>query len=187
VQVVVDLVRRIDAQLGVEGDDLAVVALRRDDELLAWRQIARDAREVEGLAAGEAERLGALAGHELERQHAHAHQVRAMDALEALGDDRAHAEQARALRGPVAARAGAVLLPGQHHERHASGLVPHGRVVDAHLLAARQEQGVSALFAAQQQVLEADVGEGAAHHHLVVAAARAVELKSAAATPCSVR
>jgi hypothetical protein len=35
-------------------------------------------------------------------------------------------------------------------------------------------QGVAAFLAAEHQVLDADVGEGAAHHHVVVAAARAV-------------
>ena len=39
---------------------------------------------------------------ERQRQHAHAHEVRAVDALEGLGDDRAHAEQVGALGRPVA-------------------------------------------------------------------------------------
>src|SRR3546814_7114962 len=44
--------------------------------------------------------MAAGALHELQRQHAHAHQVRAVDALEGLDDDRLHAEQTRALGGP---------------------------------------------------------------------------------------
>jgi hypothetical protein len=42
------------------------------------------------------------AGFELTGEHAHADEVAAMDALEALGDDGAHAEEQGALGGPVA-------------------------------------------------------------------------------------
>ena len=42
-----------------------------------------------------------------------------MDALEALRDDRLHAEQARALGGPVARAAGAVFLAGDDDQRRA--------------------------------------------------------------------
>ena len=52
--------------------------------------------------AAEAERFRGLAVHELQRQHPHADQVAAVDALEALGDHRADAQQDRPLRGPIA-------------------------------------------------------------------------------------
>jgi hypothetical protein len=42
------------------------------------------------------------------------YQVAAVDALEALGDDGAHALKLHALRCPVAAGTGAVLLARQH-------------------------------------------------------------------------
>ena len=45
-------------------------------------------------------------------------------------DDGAHAEQPRALRRPVARRAGAVFLAGEDDQRHALGAVAHRRVVD---------------------------------------------------------
>ena len=51
---------------------------------------------------------------------AHADQVRAVDALERFGDHRAHAEQHRPLRGPVARGTRTVLLAGQHDQRRAS-------------------------------------------------------------------
>ena len=60
-----------------------------------------------------------MPSRELQRQHAHADEVGAVDALEALGDHRAHAEQPRALRRPVARRAGAVFLAGEDDQRHA--------------------------------------------------------------------
>jgi hypothetical protein len=75
------------------------------------------------LAAGQPERLAALAVPELERQDAHHQEVGAVDPLVALGDHRLHAEQVRALGGPVARRAGSVLLAGEHDQGHAFGLV----------------------------------------------------------------
>jgi hypothetical protein len=70
---------------------------------------------------------------ELQRQHAHADQVGAVDALEAARDHRLHAEQLRALGRPVARRSGAVLLAAEHHGRRALGDVAHRGVVDRHL------------------------------------------------------
>ena len=102
-----------------------------------------------------------------------------MDALVALGDHGAHAEQVRALGGPVARRAGAVLLAGEQDQRHALLAVALGRVEDRHLLAVGEVRGPRALAARDEQVAQADVGEGAAHHHLVVAAARAVGVEEA--------
>ena len=112
-----------------------------------------------------------------QRQHAHAHQVRAVDALEALGDHRLHAEQEGALRRPVAGGAGAVFLAAEDHQRHAFLLVAHRRVVDRRDVARGVVLGHAALDAGRHLVLDADVGEGAAHHDLVVAAARAVAVE----------
>ena len=57
---------------------------------------------VERLAAREAEGAHVLARLELQREDAHAREVRAVDALEALRDDGLDAEEHRALRSPVA-------------------------------------------------------------------------------------
>ena len=65
-------------------------------------------------------------------------------------------------------------LPAMTTSGVASCLVLHRRVVDRHLLAARHVQRVAAFDAVEHLVLDADVGEGAAHHHVVVAAARTV-------------
>ena len=80
---------------------------------------------------------------------------------------------------PLAAQsrddAGAVLLAGDHDQRHALLLVPHRRVVDRQSARRTGRCTVdAALDAGHQQVPQADVGERAAHHHLVVAAPRAV-------------
>ena len=95
-----------------------------------------------------------------------------MDALEAFDDDCLHAQQDGALGCPVAARARTVFLTGDDHQRCAVFLVLHRRVVDRHLLAI--VGGDAAFDPGDHFVLDADVGEGAAHHHVVVAATRAV-------------
>ena len=50
---------------------------------------------------------------EHEGKDAHSNEVRAMNALEALRNHSPHAEQARPLGGPVAARSGAIFAPGE--------------------------------------------------------------------------
>ena len=152
-------------------------ATRIDRQPRAGRQALVDAVDRVRLAAGEAERRGRLAGEELERQDAHPHEVGAVDPLVALGDDRPDAEQARPLRGPVARGAGAVLAPGDDEERHALVGVAHGRVVDERLGRVRQVDRVRPLRALDEPVAQPDVAEGAAHHHLVMAAASAVAVE----------
>src|SRR4051794_20453082 len=56
----------------------------------------------ERLLTGQPEGLGVLSLGVLQREHAHADQVRAVDPLVGLRDDRLDAEQRRALGGPVA-------------------------------------------------------------------------------------
>ena len=98
-----------------------------------------------------------------------------MNALERFGDDRAHAEQAGALGRPVARRARAVFLSAQHDQRNVLLRVVLRGVVDERLLTVFGEvAGVTAGHVIEQLVAQADVGERAADHHLVVAAPRAV-------------
>ena len=111
---------------------------------------------------------------ELQRQHAHSHQIGAVNTLEAFGDDRFDPQQISALGRPVPARPGAVFLPGDHHQRRARGLIAHGRVVDRQFLAGRYIEGVATFFAAEHFVANTNIGEGAAHHHFMVAAPRTV-------------
>ena len=100
---VVGLAGGVDAHDGVEGNDRAVGPLRldrdgaRSDALVERRQ----ARDGEGLGAVQPQGLGTLTRRELERHHAHADQVGAVDALEGFGDDGLDAQQGRALGGPV--------------------------------------------------------------------------------------
>ena len=119
-----------------------------------------------------------------QRQHAHADKVRAVDALEALRDHRLHAEELRALRGPVARRAGAVFLAAEDDGRRASARCTSSRRRRSASARCRGWNSVTppstrvpSALRRQHQVLDAHVGERAAHHHLVVAAARAVAVE----------
>src|SRR6266581_365810 len=135
VHVVIHLDRRVDAQQHL--DVLLRSVLAADDERrFLLRPDARfDAGNVDDLVPLDSERLHRIVAGELEREHAHADEVRAVDALEALHDHRAHAEKQRAFRGPVARAAGAVFLAAEHHGGNALGGVLHRRLVDRHLLA----------------------------------------------------
>ncbi len=150
--------------------------MRRHAQGRARGEVGQPA-DVEDLSPGEAQRLGVLARQELERQYAHLREVRAVDALVRAGDHRADAEKRGSLRGPVAAGARAVFVAGEHQERHALGPVALGGVKDRHLLSIGQVHRHAALHLRHQLVAEADVREGAAHHHLVVAAARTVGME----------
>src|SRR3546814_9949510 len=92
--------RRQQHHVGLERL-LAAVGLRRGDRG-GLRRAVLQADDVEGLRAVEAERLRVLAVLELQREHAHADQVGAVDALEALGDHGLDAQQDRALGRPGA-------------------------------------------------------------------------------------
>ena len=100
-----------------------------------------------------------------------------MNALEALGERRADAQERRALRRPVARRPAAVHLAGHHHERHARSLVVHGRIEQRPHLVCQEVARPAALFSLGQLVLQLHVRERAAHHHLVVAAPCAVRVE----------
>ena len=67
--------------------------------------------------------------------------------------------------------------PARTIEVHAFLLVLHGRVVNAHPRVVRLMHRHAAFDAGHHEVLDAHVGEGAANHHAVVAAARAVAIE----------
>ena len=168
---------------GVEPQDRAGTRLPSARHGDLARLAVLDAGDRELLAAAEAERLAALAGQELQRQDPHHQQVRAVDPLVALGDHGLDAEEVRALRGPVARRARAVLLAREHDRRRALREVALGGGEDRHLLAVGEVRRPRSLRAGHELVAQPDVGERAAHHHLVVAAARAVRVEVGALDP----
>src|SRR3984957_26132 len=96
-----------------------------------------------------------------------------MDTFVAFCDDGIDSEQAWSLRCPVAGGAGAVFFSGEDDERDAVGLVFLGGVEDRHFLIGGKVAGESA-FEVDEFVAQADVGEGAADHDFVIAAAGAV-------------
>ncbi len=79
--------------------------------------------------------------------------------------------------GPVAGGAGAVLLAGEDAERCAALGVADRGVVDGHRDVFGEQAGDAAFGAGGEFVAQADVGEGAADHDLVVAAAAAVAVE----------
>src|SRR5215203_5683098 len=174
---VLDLDRGVHAGLYRELLLFAFVAGDLDGQLFA-RLEAGKASDVEGFVARETKRFCALALGELQGQHAHADQVRAVDAFEALCDNGLDAEQERTLCRPVARRAGPVLLAGQDDERHILLAVLQARLVDRGLLAVGKVKSVAALFV-HELIAEPDVAERAPHHDLVVAAPRAVGVEVA--------
>ena len=101
--VVVDLDGGVDAAADADVFDGAIPARDAEGEVLLWLQVRIEADDVVGLGAVEFERLGGGAFLELEGEDAHADEVAAVDALEALGDDDLDAEQVGALGGPITA------------------------------------------------------------------------------------
>ncbi len=184
--VVVHLDGRIDAQRHRHLLPGAVGAA--DHELrIALRRERRIRHHVDRLVAPQSKGLPGVRAPELQRQHAHAHEVGTVDALEAARDHRLDAQQLRALGRPVAAGAGAVLLAGEDHGGRVLRHVLHRRVEDEHLRALVGalvlEDGQpallprSVLLRRDHEVLDAHIGERAAHHHVMVAAARAVAVE----------
>ncbi len=91
VLVVITFFRRIDSNLRFERDGCARVGRGGyRDGLGAGIRLSLN---VEDLFASEAQGFGVLAVQELQRQYAHADQVRAVNSLEALRDDGFDAEQ----------------------------------------------------------------------------------------------
>jgi len=183
VAVVVDFDGGVDAEFNGLFEFGAVFARDGEGHILAGLDAVAETGDVVGLGAVEVERLGADSVGELEREDAHADEVGAVDAFEALGDDGFDSEEAGAFGGPVATGAGAVFLSGEYDERGAGGLVCHAGVVDAHLLAGGLVDREAAFharavgFGRDHEVFDADIREGAAGHDAVVATAAAVAVE----------
>ena len=140
---------------------------------------------VELLAAGQAQRLGALAGHELERQHAHADQVRAVDALVALGQHGPTPSSAV----PLAAQSRDEPLPYSRPAMTSSGTlsrgVAHRRVVDEHLVARSAGAWCTDLPCRPARCAAGCCRTCRASSPRGGRAARRSELNSSGVTPCS--
>ena len=158
------------------GIALAVATFDMQDCRLArmWKSIEL---KIESLCAIEFERACANALGELAWQDAHADQIGSMDSLEAACNHRTHAEQTRALGGPVARTACTVVLSGDHDQRHPLHTVALSSVVDAHVLAVRLVAREAALDARNHEVPDAHIGKRPADHDFVIAAPRAVAVE----------
>src|SRR5947208_8590786 len=118
VLVVIHLDRRVDAQEERDFLHAAVGPPDHQRRVLLRPDLFLDAADVDDFVALDAQRSDRVAALELEGKHAHADEVRAMDALEALHDHRAHPQEQRALRRPVARAARAVFLAAEDHGGH---------------------------------------------------------------------
>ena len=128
----------------------------------------------------EPERRRRLAASELQRQHAHADEVRPVDALEALGEHGADAEQQRCPWPP--SRATTPSRTPCPRARRAARRRPRSGWRRRRSSSARRSGRCrvhAALGAGRELVAQPDVGERAADHDLVVAAARAVGVEVA--------
>src|SRR6185369_14254492 len=127
VAVVLHLLRGVEPHAGLEVDRGAVVAAGLDRYVAAGLEAGihsgGEAGDGEDFVTGETEALDGLAVDEFERRDAHADQVAAVDALEALGDHGAHPLEEGTLGRPVARGAGAVLLAGEDDGGHVLGAV----------------------------------------------------------------
>src|SRR5258708_32018624 len=91
----------IEAGNGLERERCAILACNLHGHFLARLQVLRDARDVVDFSSRQPKRFFVLAWLELERQDAHAHQVAAMDTLEALGAGCTHTHHQRPSAVPV--------------------------------------------------------------------------------------
>ncbi len=177
VLVVGDFKRRIDSRRCAEVDRQSLRAARGDFDLAARNECVGQALDVENFQARQSERFQIFARQKFERQHAHADQIAAMNALETFGEHGADAEKDRPLGGPIARGAGAIFFSGDHDQRRFFVAVFHGRVVDGHFFAAGLMDRPAAFGAGSELIAQANVGERAAHHHFVIAATRAVGIE----------
>src|SRR5581483_7123000 len=113
-----DLVERVDA--AAEAELPPAVVLRGDgaDDVHARLDPAGHALDVDRLATVKLQ-VGDGDFLQGQRENAHADEVGAVDALEALGHHGPDAEKSGALGRPVARGAGAVFLAGEDYERRA--------------------------------------------------------------------
>ena len=167
--VIIDFDGRIDAATHQHVFNRTVFTGDFQREVLLRLDAAVEADDVVGLGAIQLERLSGGAVLKLQGQHAHADEIGAVNALKTLRDDDFDAEQVRALGRPVARRTRAVFLAREDDQRRARFLVGHGRIVNGGFHAVCAER-VTAFFAAEHEVLDADVGKRAAGHDAVVAA-----------------
>ena len=140
-----------------------------EDGLLHGLEVVVDAEDVEGGVGEVFDFFVVVLVDEVAGQDTHADEVGAVDALEGFRDDGFHTEEVGALGGPVAGGAHAVVFAADDHGRRSFFLIDGGGVVDG--LGFAVDLGHSTFDSGNHEVLDADVGEGAAGHDAVVAAA----------------
>ena len=96
-----------------------------------------------------------------------------MNALKAFRNHSFNPQKRSAFGRPIPAGAGAILFATKYHQWGALFLVGHRGIINRRLVAV-WTQCIATFYPVQHFILDADIGEGATHHHLVIAAARAI-------------
>src|SRR5262249_4398508 len=169
VQVVIDLDWSVNPQRHRRFHGPAAGPMDHQSKVLSRTYATRKSGQIICLAAVQAERLCVDSILELAGQDAHPHEIAAMYSFKAFGDHCPYAQQQRSFCSPIPRAAGPVLLTRYHHQWDTCFLVLYGRVVNAHYLAIVLMNGDAAFDARHHQILDPNVGKGAAHHYLVVA------------------
>src|SRR5262245_48401966 len=146
-------------------------------KLLARRNSALKPGQIKRLCSVQFQRLSACAVFKLTRQHAHTHQIRSMNALKALSNNRTYAQQTSSLCRPITRASSSIFLPRKHHQWYALRLILHRRVVDVHSLAVRLVNSDTAFDAGNHQILDPYVCEGSTSHNPIISSTRAVAVE----------
>src|ERR1700692_67766 len=99
-----------------------------------------------------------------------------MDALKTFGNDSANSQQASALGGPIAGRARTIFLTGKNHQWGIFLFIGLGGFKNRNLFTLWEKFG-GATFFAGEFIANTDIGEGAPHHHFMIAATRSVGIE----------
>lgn len=100
--VIVDFSRGIESNFEWDHDGFSIVAACREGGGLHWLKATGNTRDVEGGIDEIFDFIVVRAISEVQGQDAHTDKVRAVNALEGLGDDRFDSEEASAFCCPVA-------------------------------------------------------------------------------------
>ncbi|MNW63089.1 hypothetical protein D3C74_412580 [compost metagenome] len=105
---------------------------------------------------------------ELQWHNAHAHQVTAVNPLEAFGDNGFDAEQECTFCCPVTGASCTVLFTCDNDQVLSFILILHGSIVDGHFFVRWQVLRDTALGARSNLVTDTNIGERTTHHYFMV-------------------
>jgi len=155
--------------VGVEAtcDSELLAAVGCHDDILVDLELATLGVDVELFLAGKSMGVSTLSSLELKRQDSHADEVASVDSLVALGNHSFDTLKVWAFSGPVAGRAGTVLITSEDDSLDACIHIGFSSVKDSHFLSSWDMHSSWANLR-YHFVDQTSVGEGAASHNLIV-------------------